>query len=190
MRHGRQTPGRRLTGYKLHAAVAADVPIETAISVAPANEHDGRQSGGLVDQQPEQPRPERVIGDTAYGNSEAREDLAQRSIRVLAPVHSSSPKQGTSPKDAFTIDLQWLLASDAAKTSAKPPCKRYPIPPSASISNAPGRASNGCSDLIVHRYHARKSRYLGARKATLQAAWTAVLVNLHPIAAALRAQTA
>ncbi len=44
--------------------------------------------------------------------------------------------------------------------------------------------------LIVHRYHARKSRYLGARKATLQAAWTAVLVNLHPIAGALRTQTA
>ena len=37
--------------------------------------------------------------------------------------------------------------------------------------------------LIVYRYHARKSRYLGTRKSTLQAAWTAVLVNLHPIAA-------
>jgi hypothetical protein len=44
--------------------------------------------------------------------------------------------------------------------------------------------------LIVHRYHARKSRYLGARKSTLQAAWTAVLVNLHPIGAALRNQAA
>ena len=44
--------------------------------------------------------------------------------------------------------------------------------------------------LIVHRYHARKTRYYGTRKATLQAAWTAVLVNLHPISAALRAQTA
>ncbi len=44
--------------------------------------------------------------------------------------------------------------------------------------------------LIVHRYHARKSRYLGSQKTTLQAAWTAVLVNLHPIAGALRAQAA
>jgi hypothetical protein len=40
--------------------------------------------------------------------------------------------------------------------------------------------------LIVHRYRGRKSRYLGARKSTLQAVWTAVLVNLHPIGAALR----
>jgi transposase len=40
--------------------------------------------------------------------------------------------------------------------------------------------------LLAHRYHARKSRYLGRRKALLQAAWSAVLVNLNPIGAALR----
>ena len=43
--------------------------------------------------------------------------------------------------------------------------------------------------LIVYRYHARTSRYNGARKTELQAVWTATLVNLHPIATALRAQT-
>ena len=44
--------------------------------------------------------------------------------------------------------------------------------------------------LLAHRYRARRSRYLGTRKAGLQAAWTAVVVNLHPIGAALRAQGA
>ena len=44
--------------------------------------------------------------------------------------------------------------------------------------------------LIVYRYRGRKSRYLGTRKATFQALWTAVLVNLHPIGAALRANPA
>jgi hypothetical protein len=44
--------------------------------------------------------------------------------------------------------------------------------------------------LIVHRYYARNSRYLGARKSNLQAVWTATLVNLHPIGAAIRAETA
>lgn len=39
--------------------------------------------------------------------------------------------------------------------------------------------------LLVHRYRARKSRYFGRRKALLQAAWSAALVNLNPIAAAL-----
>ncbi len=43
--------------------------------------------------------------------------------------------------------------------------------------------------LIVYRYHARTSRYNGARKTELQASWTATLVNLHPIGTALRTQT-
>src|SRR6266508_3900189 len=44
--------------------------------------------------------------------------------------------------------------------------------------------------LIAYRYRGRKSRYRGTRKSTLQAVWTAVLVNHHPIAAALRANPA
>ena len=106
MRHGHSSQSRRFTGYKLHAAVAAEAPIVTAISVSAANEHDGHHAGALVDQQPEQRRPKRVIGDTAYGNVEAREELEQRSVAVLAPVHSSSPKDGPIPKDAFAIDLE------------------------------------------------------------------------------------
>ena len=43
--------------------------------------------------------------------------------------------------------------------------------------------------LLAHRYGARKSRYRGRRKATLQAAWTAALVNLNPIGARLAART-
>jgi hypothetical protein len=41
--------------------------------------------------------------------------------------------------------------------------------------------------LLAHRYKARKTRYLGAAKATLQAAWTAALVNLKPISRHLTA---
>jgi transposase len=44
--------------------------------------------------------------------------------------------------------------------------------------------------LLVNAYHARKSRYRGTRKAGLQASFAAVLVNLNPIAATLRAETA
>jgi hypothetical protein len=35
--------------------------------------------------------------------------------------------------------------------------------------------------LLAHRYKARNSRFIGTRKAGLQAAWTAALVNLNPI---------
>lgn len=44
--------------------------------------------------------------------------------------------------------------------------------------------------LLAVRYGARKSRYFGRRKARLQAAWAAALVNLNPIARHLAAQTA
>src|SRR5205085_1509736 len=43
---------------------------------------------------------------TAYGNVEVREELEQRQIEVLAPVHSSSPKNGAIPKERFAIDLE------------------------------------------------------------------------------------
>jgi hypothetical protein len=44
--------------------------------------------------------------------------------------------------------------------------------------------------LLAHRYRARKSRYIGTRKARLQAAWSAALVNLNPIGRHLADQTA
>jgi transposase len=105
MRHGRKTPAKQFTGYKVHAAADAVAPILIAISLSPGNEHDGHHAGGLIDQQPEDTRPERVIGDTAYGNVEVREELEQRHVEVLAPVHSSSPKDGKIPKERFAIDL-------------------------------------------------------------------------------------
>src|SRR5207302_1303611 len=106
MRHGRKTPARPFTGYKLHAATATEAPIVTAIALSPANEHDGHHAGALVDQQPAGRRPGRVIGDTAYGNVEVREQFEERSIAVLAPVHATSPKGGVILKDDFEIDLE------------------------------------------------------------------------------------
>jgi hypothetical protein len=44
--------------------------------------------------------------------------------------------------------------------------------------------------LLSSRYRARKSRYIGRKKARLQAAWAAALVNLNPISKHLTAQTA
>jgi transposase len=239
MRHGRKTQARPFTGYKLHAAAATEAPIVTAISLSPANDHDGHHAGALVDQQPKQRRPKRVIGDTAYGNVEAREALEARSISVLAPVHSTSPKGETIAKEAFAIDLERdtvtcpggqtapIFKPRASRRDAsgerlarfsRTDCKPCPL----RARCAPGgrrairisrredlrqAALRALSDpaerdhlkrtrplierllgLIVHRYHGRKSRYLGARKSTLQALWTAVLVNLHPIGATLRTQ--
>jgi transposase len=241
MRHARKTPAQQFTGYKLHVSAAVQAPILTAISLSPGNEHDGHHAVALVDQQPESRRPKRVIGDTAYGNVEARELLEQRSVRVLAPVHSTSPKDGMIPKDEFAIDLRTdtVTCPQGNTTPIYKPRRNRPNPTGERVARfaredcepcplrprcAPGgqrdirirrredlrqAALQALSDpaerdhlnrtrprierllgLIVHRYHGRKSRYLGARKSMLQAAWTAVLVNLHPIGAALRTEAA
>jgi transposase len=246
MRHGRQTTARPFTGYKLHAAAAAEAPIVTSICVSAASEHDGHYAGALIDQQPNERRPKRVIGDTAYGNVEAREELEARSVEVLAPVHSTSPKDGTIPKDEFAIDLETeTVTCPRGKTARiyrprpnrKPPKRRSaigervakfsrsdcePCPLRARCSPGGQRdirirrredlrqaALRALSDpaerdhlkrtrprierllgLIVYRYRGRKSRYLGTRKSEFQAVWTAVLVNLHPIGTALRAEAA
>jgi transposase len=149
LRHGRTTAARGFIGYKLHAAGAVEGPLLTAISLSPANEHDSHHAGALVDQQPAGRRPRRLIGDTAYGNVEARELLEQRSVAVLAPVHTTSPKDGTIPKDEFAIDLEADTVTcpqgkttpiyKAARTCARPRSGSYPIPPSVTTSSAPGR---------------------------------------------------
>src|SRR4051812_44239434 len=107
MRHGRKTNAWRFTGYKLHVAVDAQAPVVTALTISAGNEHDGHHAAGLVEQQqPASRRPERVIGDTAYGNLEVREQLERRQIKVLAPLHlTGAANENKLYRDEFTIDL-------------------------------------------------------------------------------------
>ena len=239
MRHGRTTAARPFTGYKIHAAADAQAPLITSVALSPGNEHDGQHAATLVDHQPEGRRPRRVLGDTAYGNIETFEQLAERQVAVLAPVHSSSPKEGAIAKEEFRIDLdEHTVTCPQGKTV--PIYKPRPNRPRQSDTRiarfkgcAPCPLSERCAptgtrdirisrredlrqaaleelsdpdvrahlkrvrprierlfSLIAHRYQGRKSRYRGARKSAFQALWTAVLVNLHPIGAALRAEAA
>ena len=237
IRHGRKTPAKRFAGFKLHAtATATKTPLLTALSVTPGSEHDSRQAAPLVDQQPQEHRPTRLLGDTAYGGGPVREELAERGVEMLAPVHETSPKNGPIPKSEFGIDLESGTVTCPQGESAR---MQRPDPKGERLARFSRGACEGCPlrgrcapggqrtiritrqeelrqrgaetlrepgvadylrktrmrierllGLLVHRYRARKSRYLGTRKAGLQAAWTAVLVNLHPIGAALRVEGA
>jgi hypothetical protein len=183
-----------------------------------------------------------VLGDTAYGNLEVREQLEQRDTKVLAPLHLTRTADETKlDKDQFTVDLAEgkVTCPEGKKANIQKPrsywprtdgvriakftptqCEPCPIRERCAPTGTRSIRINRREDLrqaamreladpaeiahlkhtrprierliglLAHRYHARKTRYCGARKATLQAAWTAVLVNLHPISTALRAQTA
>ena len=106
MRHGRKSSQTRFDGYKLSAAATNTAePLITAVDIAPAGETDGPQAKHLIDAQPEHRRPQRVLGDTAYGNGPVRAELAERDVDVLAPVPEGKIIEGRLGKREFAIDL-------------------------------------------------------------------------------------
>jgi hypothetical protein len=232
MRHGRKSQRQRFDGYKIHATAATEAPLLTAIEVSPGCDYDGQLAAALVDQQPPELKPGRLLGDSAYGDSETREQLEARQVDVLALVAEPPARSGRFGKRDFQIDLDAGTVTCPAGEVARigPPQRSgiraavFPVArcracalASRCHSGRRGRKINlrrredllqagreALNDpptrerlrrtrplierllgLLVHRYHARKSRYRGKRKACLQAAWTAALVNLHPIEAAL-----
>jgi hypothetical protein len=238
MRHGRKSGSQRFDGYKLHAAVINTAePLITAIEITSGGEQDGPVAALLVDQQPEDRRPERLLGDTAYGTGPIRSELAERNVDVLAPVPEAPVPDGRLGKRDFQIDLNRDMVTCPAGHTVpigtqpsgqrralwpRPLCgtcplrsrcigprsaqKKLPILPEEQLLIA---ARTELSDpatnehlrrtrprierllgLLAHRYHARKSRYIGSAKSRLQAAWAAALVNLNPISHRLAAQGA
>jgi Transposase DDE domain/Transposase domain (DUF772) len=107
MRHGRKSQHQRFDGYKLSAtATNTSEPLITAVEVAPGCEQDGPQAAPLVDAQPADRRPERLLGDSAYGTGPVRADMACRGVEVLAPVPEAPVAEGRLAKRDFHIDLQ------------------------------------------------------------------------------------
>jgi hypothetical protein len=106
MRHGRKSSQTRFDGYKLSAAATNTAePLITAVDVAPAGETDGPRAKHLIDAQPNKRRPQRVLGDTAYGNGPVRAELAERDVDVLAPVPDGKIVEGRLGKHDFRIDI-------------------------------------------------------------------------------------
>jgi transposase len=106
MRHGRKSRQQRFDGYKLSAtATNGAKPLITAVEVAPASEQEGPQAKALIDQQRAERRPERLLGDTAYGTGPVRAELQEREVDLLAPVPEAPVRPGRLPKRDFEIDL-------------------------------------------------------------------------------------
>jgi hypothetical protein len=106
MRHGRKSSQTRFDGYKLSAsATNTSEPLICAVDVCPADQTDGPQAKHLIDAQPEQRRPQRLLGDTAYGNGPTRAELAERGVEVLAPVPGGKVVDDRLGKRDFQIDL-------------------------------------------------------------------------------------
>jgi hypothetical protein len=237
MRHGRKSSQSRFDGYKLSAAVTnSSEPLIVSVHVCPGGESDGPQAKHLIDSQALERRPERILGDTAYGNGPVRADLAERHVGVLAPVPEGTIlEEDRLRKRDFKIDLDAGIVTCPAghtvviatsKTGVRranftgASCQSCPLK-AACCPNQPRRqirlvehedlliaARDALADpstaahlrrtrprierllgLLACRYGARKCRYIGSKKARLQASWAAALVNLNPIGRQLVAQT-
>jgi hypothetical protein len=169
MRHGRKSSQTRFDGYKLSAAATNTAqPLICAVDVAPAAQSDGPQAKHLIDAQPEAQRPERVLGDSAYGNGPVRAELAERDVEVLAPVPAGKVVEGRLGKQDFQIDLDaGTVACPAGHTvaistsknglrSASFPagaCKDCPL----KAACCPGRARRQIN-LVEHEEHLLAAR--------------------------------
>jgi hypothetical protein len=120
MRHGRKSQHQRFDGFKLSAAATnADTPLITAVTVVAASEQDGPQAKHLVDAQPPDRRPTRVLGDTAYGIGAVRAELAERGVDVLAQVFEGHVADGRLGKRDFVVDLEaGTVVCPAGQTAA------------------------------------------------------------------------
>jgi DDE family transposase/transposase-like protein DUF772 len=144
MRHGRKSQHQRFDGYKLSAtATNTAEPLITSVDVAAASQQDGPQAKDLVDAQPDALRPERILGDTAYGTGPVRADMAERDIEVLAPVPEAPVAEGRLAKRDFHIDTDagtvTCPAGHVAPIAGAPSGQRRAIFPRAVCRECPLR---------------------------------------------------
>lgn len=106
MRHGRKSSARKFDGYKTHTAIETDNNFITEIEVTSGNVHDSEAAALLVDKQPQERKPDKILCDMAYGTGKNREEMEQRQIKLVCPVPANIGQNGCFPKSAFKIDLE------------------------------------------------------------------------------------
>lgn len=106
MRHGRKSSANLFDGYKTHTATESGNNFITEIEVTPGNVHDSEAATQLVDKQPEEIKPDKVLSDMAYGTGKNREEMGKRQIKLICPVPTDLGRNGCFPKSAFNMDLE------------------------------------------------------------------------------------
>jgi len=119
MRHGHKSHSKGFNGYK--AGIVADVEagVILATDARPANMHDGEQAKELLERAVENTGQDldRILGDTAYGGFETREELASLDAEIIVKVPPGT-RRGMFSLHDFKIDRRSGTATcPARKTS-------------------------------------------------------------------------
>ncbi len=107
MRVGHKSERHSWAGYKAHICEEPGSELITAVEVRPANEHDAEPVVGLVGRQEGAVglRPGALLCDGAYGTADARADLGELGVEVVAKLRPL-PDGKHYGKDEFGIDLE------------------------------------------------------------------------------------
>ena len=119
MRHGHKSHSKGFNGYKAGVVADADDGVILATDARPANMHDGEQAKELLESAVENSGQEldRILGDTAYGGLETREELSSLDAEIIVKAPPGT-RRGMFSLDDFEIDEQSGKARcPAGKTS-------------------------------------------------------------------------
>jgi len=119
MRHGHKSHSKGFNGYKAGVVADADDGVILATDARPANMHDGEQAKELLESAVENSGQEldRILGDTAYGGLETREELSSLDAEIIVKAPPGT-RRGMFSLDDFAIDEQSGKATcPAGKTS-------------------------------------------------------------------------
>jgi len=103
MRHGRKTSQGKFNGHKAQVLMDEKSEIVTGIDVTPGNRPDGEFAGQVV--KDATIKPDRLMGDTAYGTLEARDSMDNQEVKVVAPLPMGRKKKDKFGKHDFIIDF-------------------------------------------------------------------------------------
>jgi hypothetical protein len=109
MRHGHKTTSSKTDGYKGNIMTGGqDCALITAVIATPANAPDSSALEALLEQRKDNlgEYPEKLLGDTAYGGADIRQDMLDKEIELIAKVPPAVNKGKLFTKDEFIIDLQ------------------------------------------------------------------------------------
>jgi hypothetical protein len=106
MRYGHKSERQHWPGHKLQVSEEPGSELVTHVEVRPANEHDGEPVVGFLDRQEAHVglHPGALYSDGAYGTADARADLGEQGIEVVAKLRAITDTKHLG-KDQFVIDL-------------------------------------------------------------------------------------
>jgi hypothetical protein len=106
-RHGRKSDARKFNGFKLHVLGDAVSGLIVSLAVTSGNVHDGQPASRLIRRAKSLCESMDVLlGDTAYGAAQLREQVAKRcGVRIVAPPAAVAESQGLG-KESFEVDIE------------------------------------------------------------------------------------